>query len=288
LIAEFLIILSLMQTTIIVLMPIKVCMKLLAIAFVFISFAGAQSFAAGKAAVPALACRTDAPANFVNTCSPDVVFRVSTQDGTNLDDLSLGSLLPLSLFDTAASKVVKIVTTTAQSSDSIAYFGISKPSVTGGSAKRLMVQLTSWPNSSAVGISQMLSKGSPAKGFTGNVFYNFSPEKNIANTCSVDTLTSTDSLPVLKCPTVSTSTLPNLVISAVAPGEFLALPAPTRGSLGKINKLLNPPTPLFLTGFGVAVNMHLYKALQAANQSMGLIPSSCVSGDWHSPNSVDK
>jgi len=253
-------------------------MKPLFLALALLSLAGSPSFAATKAAAPTLTCRTDTAANFVNTCAPDVVFRVTMQDGTNLDDLNLRNLLPISLFDAGASIIVKIVHTTASPSNSVAYYGISKPSATGGVAKKLMVQFSSWPNSSAVGISQMLSKGSPTSLFAGNVFYNFSPEKNVANTCTVDA-TSTNSLSVLKCAAVSTSTSPSLVISAVAPGEFLALPAPAGGSLGKIDKLLNPPTPLFLTGFGVAVNTNLYKALQAANQSKGMIPSSCVLGD---------
>jgi len=253
-------------------------MKPLFLALALLSLAGSPSFAATKATVPTLTCRTDTAANFVNTCAPDVVFRVTMQDGTNLDDLNLSNLLPISLFDAGAGNIVKIVHTTASPSNSVAYYGISKPSATGGVAKKLMVQISSWPNSSAVGISQMLSKGSPTALFAGNVFYNFSPEKNIANTCTVDN-TSSISLPVLKCPAVSTSTSPNLVISAVAASEFLALPAPAGGSLGKIDKLLNSPTPLFLTGFGVAVNTNLYKALQAANQSKGMIPPSCALGD---------
>ena len=248
------------------------------LALALLTLVSFQSNAATKATVQALACRTDTAANFVNTCTPDAVFRVTMQDGTNLDDLNLINLLPISLFDAGARSIVKIVHTTASPSNSVAFYGISKPSATGGVAKKLMVQFSSWPNSSAVGISQMLSKGSPTSLFAGNVFYNFSPEKNIANTCTVDAA-STSSLSIVKCAAVSTSTAPNLVISAVAPSEFLALPAPVSGSLGKINTLLNPPTPLFLTGFGVAVNTNFYKALQTANMSKGMIPSSCVLGD---------
>jgi hypothetical protein len=235
-----------------------------------------QNFAATK---PPLVCQNDTPENFVNTCTPDAVFRVAMQDGTNLDDLNLGNLLPISLFDTKARKIIKIVNTSISPAISVAYYGISNPAATGGAQLKLMVQITSWPNSSAVGISQLLSKGSPITGFTENVFYNYSPENNIANTCKTDLSKSTDNLPVLNCPPVSTSTSPSLVTSAVAPLDLLALPAPTKGNLGKINQLLNPPIPLYLSGFGVAVNMNLYKALQAANQSKGLIPSSCVVGD---------
>ena len=246
----------------------------LSLVFTLLTLVSIQSIAA----TTKLTCRADTAANFVNTCPPDVVFRVAMQDGTNLDDLNLSNLLSISLFDLGARDIVKIVHTTTSPSISVAYYGVSKPSATGGVPKKLMVQISSWPNSSAVGISQMLSKGKPISKYEGNVFYNFSPEKNIANTCSLDS-TSNASLSVLKCPTVSTSTSPNLVTSAVAASEYLELPTPVGGSLGNLNNLLNPPTPLFLTGFGVAVNTNLYKALQAAQMSKGMIPPSCVLGD---------
>ena len=245
----------------------------LLLAFTLLTLVSFQSISA----TTKLTCRADTAANFVNTCPPDVVFRVAMQDGTNLDDLNLSNLLSISLFDLGARDIVKIVHTTTSPSISVAYYGVSKPSATGGVPKKLMVQISSWPNSSAVGISQMLSKGKPISKYEGNVFYNFSPEKNIANTCSSDS-TSNASLSVLKCPTVSTSTSPNLVTSAVAASEYLELPTPVSGSLGKLT-LLNPPKALFLTGFGVAVNNNLYKALQAAHLSKGMIPSSCVLGD---------
>ena len=226
---------------------------------------------------PKLTCITDTPVSFVNTCSPDVVLRVSMQDATNLDSLNLNNFLPLSLFENGAGKFVKIIHPSVPASTSVAYFGFAK-SFIGLPAKKLMVEFSSWPNSSAVGISQMLSNGKVINGFEGNVFFNFSPENNVANSCTSDA-SSTLHFPVLRCPVVSTSTNPNLVISAVAPTEFLGIPSPKIGALGKIEKLLNTPTPLFMTGFGVAVNKNLYQALQRSNQSQGLIPSFCSIGD---------
>jgi len=252
----------------------RLSMKALYFALLILPFASSPSFAATKTTVPTLTCRADTAANFVNTCAPDMVLRVAMKDGTNLDELNLANFLSLTLFD---SGVVKIVTPGNPSSKSVSYLGTTKASATDGVSKRLAIQFSSWPNSSAVGVSQMLSKGSPAAEFPSNVFFNFSPEANIQNNCKSDVTSAADA-PVLLCPVVSKSTSPNLVISAVAPNEFLGLPSPKSGSLGKLS-LINKPVPLFLTGFGVAVNNNLYKAIQQDNIAKGLISASCTLGD---------
>ena len=90
----------------------------LSLSLALLILASFQSIAATKATAPTLTCRTDTAANFVNTCAPDVVFRVTMQDGMNLDDMGLSNLLALSLFDTGAINIVKIVHTTVSPSNS--------------------------------------------------------------------------------------------------------------------------------------------------------------------------
>jgi streptogramin lyase len=230
------------------------------------------------AATPVIQCDTSTPVKMVNTCAPEVTLNVASTEEVfdAIKTASVQSSVVASLFDTSRVPIVKIVKSGATSHQS--FYGVSKPSVFGGKSKRVQVNITNWPNSSSVGISQLLTSRSIAiAGYPNNAFYGFAPPaKNVANTCLQDAA-STDQAPILNCPSTSVSYKPNLVLSHVHPTEYQALNIPVTGSLGKLS--ITQSIPTFMAGFGVAVNESFYRALQGQNILDGVLPPSCSVGD---------
>ena len=230
------------------------------------------------AAKPIIQCDSSTPLKMVNTCAPEVTLNIASTEEVfdAIKNVPARSSIVASLFDTSTVPIIKIVKSGATSH--LAFYGLSKSSVFGGNSKRVLVNITNWPNSSSVGISQLLtSKSIAISGYPNNAFYGFGPAtKYVANTCVQDLL-STPLTPIFNCPSTSVSYKPNLVISDVHPSEYQALNRPISGSLGKLSLIQSTPT--FLAGFGFAVNESFYRALQAQNIQDGRLPSNCTVGD---------
>jgi len=243
--------------------------KLRLLACVFLLIIGSVAFAATARPV-AVTCDLTSPLSAANTCSPEITFNYATF-GPSRDELAVVS----TLFDTSTYPVSKIKHSSLTTSHR-SYFGMSKASVT-GAPKRLLVNVSSWGNSSSVGISQLLSGGKAISGFPNNLFYLYGPaSKYSPNSCPYDA-SSTPQLPVLVCPSVGVSYKATMALTAVEPSEYQLLNTPITGSLGKLSLLKSSPT--YLMGFGVAVNQSFYNALMAQNIKDGLLPSDCVAGD---------
>jgi len=254
----------------------------------------------GIAATTVVQCDTSTPVKMVNTCAPEVTLNVAAtgQVFNAISNVPVELSIVGSLFDTSTLPIIKIVKSGATSH--LSFYGLLKQSVFGGNSKRVLVNITAWPNSSSVGISQLLSgkititqlmetslneitsltkaaKSTAISGYPNNAFYGFSPStKYIANSCVQDA-SSTQQAPTLNCPVTSISYKPNLVLSHVEPNEYQALNVPVTGILGKLSLVKSVPT--FLAGFGVAVNDSFYRALQGQNVRDGVLPLSCSIGD---------
>jgi serine/threonine protein kinase, bacterial len=243
--------------------------KLLLLVSALLLALGSVAFAATARPV-AVTCDLTSPLSAANTCSPEITFNYATF-GPSRDELAVVS----TLFDTSTYPVSQIKHSSLTTSHR-SYFGMSKASVT-SAPKRLLVNVSSWGNSSSVGISQLLSGGKEISGFPSNLFYLYGPaSKYSPNSCTYDA-SSTLQLPVLVCPSVGVSYKATMALSAVEPSEYQLLNTPITGSLGKLSLLKSSPT--YLMGFGVAVNQSFYNALMAQNIKDGLLPSDCVAGD---------
>jgi hypothetical protein len=123
---------------------------------------------------------------FVNTCAPEVTFFVA---GSSALGGNINAILP-DLFD-STKPLVKVVDNSATGSvngnkaATTAYYGTSKPAVTGGTGKRVFVVYNN-NNGSAAGVSLVMGK----LGKTGNPveanIVTVGPIKSIDNTCVED------------------------------------------------------------------------------------------------------
>jgi len=219
---------------------------------------------------------------FVNTCAPEVTFFVA---GSSALGGNINAILP-DLFD-STKPLVKVVDNSATGSvngnkaATTAYYGTSKPAVTGGTGKRVFVVYNN-NNGSAAGVSLVMGK----LGKTGNPveanIVTVGPIKSIDNTCVEDpaasktltvngtTITFTG---VVNC-TQTVDRLADLAFTDVRVQELYALyPMAAKAKLADAVQV-----PLGMLGFGLAVNWPMYQALQTVQSGKNL-PASCVAGD---------
>lgn len=205
----------------------------------FLALHGTLSFAASTA----VKCDTSTMLSKVNTCAPEVTLNIASIEGVfdAITTAPIQSSIVSSIFDTSAP-IAKILNT--NSAQHVSFYGQSRADIFGGASKRILVNITNWPNSSSVGVAQLLtSKSTAIVGYTNNAFYGYTkPSATQAVIEGCTTVDSTNPLaPVLSCPITSISYKPNFVISDVEPSEHQALNNPVSGTLGKLSLVQSTP-----------------------------------------------
>ncbi|MCV2359148.1 hypothetical protein LNV08_09180 [Paucibacter sp. TC2R-5] len=191
------------------------------------------------------------------------------------------------LFDTSVSNVVKINdqgSVSGKRGNVVAFFGMSKAALTGGTSKPLLA-IYNFNNGSAAGVSQLYGK--PALIAEADVV-TVGSTKNVANAlCSTtvaipgftdtdgsvvpEVKAGTDAAPAVTC-TSHAAQQADVAISDVRAQELYAVY--DAAAKGKASDLTG--TPLFSQSFGVNVSWPLYTALQAKN---GLTVGSTAAAD---------
>ena len=244
----------------------------------------AAAFAAQGAFAACVAYDSTAPQNFVNDCAPEA--KLAIAGASSVKD-AVSAVVAADLFDTTTMPVISVKDTSTtyanNAANTLAWYGMSKASLTGGVSKRLFVVYNS-NNGSAAGVSAVLAtkldkKLATATLTTGVVGSLEGKETTVvtvgtaAGACAAAT-SSTTIAPVVNC-TSTAVTPPDVAFSDVHPTEAYKLYT----SIAKAKLADLTSTALVMQGFGVVVNNNLYQALQTKNLAEGLLPSTCTVGD---------
>lgn len=224
------------------------------------------------AAVAAIGA-TGAQAAALNPASdtPDVVVYIA---GASAQKNALANAVPAAVFATPAD-VVQINGSVSTGPDllgltskvsSQAWYGMSIPSLTGGTSKKLLV-VYNGTNGSAAGLNQLIAPST----FTTVEHLNIVLPTSCAGVTTAGTVATPDgslTMPNYTCNTLAPIAAADLALSDVAPSEFA--PGIVQTGFALTTKRTG------LEGFGVIVNAATYSALQAQNIADGLLPSSCA------------
>jgi hypothetical protein len=117
----------------------------------------AAAFAAQGAFAACVAYDSTAPQNFVNDCAPEAKLALA---GASSVKAAVTAVVTADLFDTTNMPVISVKDTSTtyanNAANTLAWYGMSKPSLTGGVSKRLFVVYNS-NNGSAAGVSAVLA-----------------------------------------------------------------------------------------------------------------------------------
>lgn len=251
------------------------------------------------AATAPLACDKSTPEKFVNTCAPAATFFVagsSALGGAISTVISASSVTGAKgYFDTSVTPLVSIVDTGTANGVSLvnatnsgkagngvlAWFGMSRADLTGGTSVPILVVYNSYMGSAA-GVSNVLAAPKLlAAGVPEADVVTVGPVAGKANTCAVVTApitiagtTSTVSAATSKVACSSHAvTQADLAISDVNVNELVGMYDVLKGGTALSKATM---VPLAMQGFAVAVNNNFYNALQAYQISTGALPSSCT------------